>query len=353
MIVRKDKGNKDSYSGKAVEAPPGVMKKVVEAATAAPDLLKTAFDRENLQHSEPLPDLRPDDVIAIRQMFNGWKMTVERDGKRYEGFISKSYVELPPLTDETKQACADFLQFIRTIVEPARQDLQASVDEGAVVLHRLYGANLCVAHAVDYIFAIRKADGFKEGRKDLVAAMDKVICVDGARIRNRKFELIDAINNAFKHIRIDLKRYPEVEKKYGPVSFQCLVQDKGRVLCILEGFRFDYARAVLLPAFEALCDWNFNTTEDIRKYARGDFEVFPRTSDERMWSDGDWDDPIDRLIDMMHPHCLNCREYEADCQCAEYVFNGENGEFEARFGSAEEFDEVMSRISGAYRRERD
>jgi hypothetical protein len=350
MFVRKDKGSKDSYSGKAVEAPPGVMKKVVEAATAAPDLLKTAFDREHLQHPEPLPDLRPDDVIAIRQMFNGWKVTVERDGKRYDGFISTSYVELPPLTDETKQACADFLQYIRTIVEPARQDLQASVDAGTVVLHRLYGANLCVAHAVDYIFAIRKADGFKEGRKSFVPMMDKVISVDGARIRNRKFELIDAVNNAFKHIRLDLERYPEVVKTYGQVSFQCLVQDKGRVLCILEGFRFDYARAVLLPAFEALCDWNFNTPHDIRRFARGDFVVLPWTPDVH---DGDDDDPIDRMISMCNPKCLNCHEYERECQCAEYVFDGKSGKFEARFGSAEEFDDVMSRISGAYRRERD
>ncbi|HBO6302951.1 hypothetical protein [Pseudomonas nitroreducens] len=353
MIVRKDKGNKGGYSGKAGHAPAGAMKKVVEAITATPDLLKTASDREHLQPPQPLPGLRPEDVIAIQQKFNGWKVTVERDAKRYEGFVSSSYVELPQLTDKTRQACAEFLEYIRTIVEPARRDLQAEVDAGTVVLHRLFGANLCVAHAVDYIYAIRNADGFKEGRKDLVAAMDKVISVDGARIRNRKFELIDAVNNAFKHIRIDLKRYPEVEKIYGPVSFQCLVQDKGRVLCILEGFRFDYARAVLLPAFEALCDWNFSTTDDIRRFARGDFEVLPWSSDARIWGDDDWDDPIDRFLDMMHPHCLNCREYEADCQCAEYVFNGKKGEFEARFGTAEEFDEVMSRISGAYRRERD
>lgn len=353
MIVKKDTGNNEGYTGKAAQAPSGEMKKVVEAISAAPDLLKTPFDFEILKPPQPLPDLRSEDVIAIRQRFNGWKVTVERDGRRYEGIVSSSYVELPPLTDETKQACAEFLQYIRTIVKPARRDLQTEVDAGTVVLHRLFGANLCVAHAVDYIYAIRNADGFKEGRKDLVAAMDKVISVDGARIRNRKFELIDAVNNAFKHIRIDLKRYPEIEKIYGPVSFQCLVQDKGRVLCILEGFRFDYARAVLLPAFEALCDWNFSTADDIRRFARGDFEVLPWTSDARVWDDDDWDDPIDRMISMCNPRCLNCNEYERECQCGEYVFDGKSGSFEARFGSAKEFDDVMSRISGAYRRERD
>lgn len=350
MIVSKDKGNRGSYSGKAVHAPAGAMKKVVEAITAAPDLLKTASDREHLQPPQPLPGLRPEDMIAIQQKFNGWNVTAVRDGKRYEGFVSTSYIELPPLTDDTKQACADFLQYIRTIVEPARQDLQASVDAGTVVLHRLYGANLCVAHAVDYIFAIRKADGFKEKRKDLVPVMDKVLSVDGARIRNRKFELIDAVNNAFKHIRIEPEWYPEVIKMYGQVSFQCLVQDEGRVLCILEGFRFDYARAALLPAFEALCDWDFGTVEDIRRFARGDFEVLPWTPDEHH---GDDDDPIDRMISMCNPRCLNCHEYERECQCGEYVFDGKSGSFEARFGSAEEFDDVMSRISGAYRRERD
>jgi hypothetical protein len=346
VIKKKDNGSKDSYIGQVLLVPPGMMRRVVEAVSAAPELLQTTSEPPT-----PLPDLQPEDVIAIRQMFNGWNVAVDRDGTRFEGRISTTYIDLPPLTEKTAQACTDLLHYIRTIVEPARQDLQASVDAGTVALHRLYGANLCVAHAVDYIFAIRKADGFKGKRKDLVPDMDKVLSVEGARIRNQKFELIDAVNNAFKHIRIEPDWYPDVIRKYGEVSFQSLVQDEGRVLCILKGYRFDYARAVLLPAFEALCDWNFSSIEDIRRFARGEFVVL--STDEYACVDSDWDDPIDDMHDLVHPRCLNCGEYQADCQCAEYVFDGKRGRFESRFVSDEEFDDVMSRISGAYRRERD
>lgn len=51
----------------------------------------------------------------------------------------------------------------------------------------------------------------------------RIYGVGGARIGNRKFELIDAMNNSLKHISLDPKRYGGVLDQYGPVTFRSLV----------------------------------------------------------------------------------------------------------------------------------
>jgi hypothetical protein len=168
---------------------------------------------------------------------------------------------------ELEQACKDYGRYIRAIFEPAMVRLKANINAGHVELHQVFGANLFVAHAVDYIQAIRNADGIKESRTDLVRKFDQTFSVNGARFSNRKFELIDAINNALKHIRLDPKRYRQLEQQYGPISFQSLVEEKGRVLCILDGYRFDYARVVLRPAYQALADWDLDAVEDVLEFA--------------------------------------------------------------------------------------
>lgn len=231
--------------------------------------------------------------------------------------------------------------------------LEASVNARQVELHQVFGANLFVAHAVDYIQAVRDADGIKESRKDLVRQFDQTFSVNGARFSNRKFELIDAINNALKHIRLDPDRYQQLERRYGPISFQSLVEEGGRVLCILQGYRFDYARVVLRPAYRALTNWNFDALEDVLEFARGEVEVSDWNHEDALMASNDPADAIDQMIVSCNPICDDCDEGENDCCCAEFVYEGEQGRFEPRFHSDFDFDEVMSRISGAYRSGRD
>lgn len=64
------------------------------------------------------------------------------------------------------------------------------------------------------------------------------------------------------------------------------------------------------------------------------------------------DDPVDALIDACNPLCSNCDEGGEECQCAKYVFDGQAGEFEARFANNAELDSLLSAASGAYRRDR-
>lgn len=257
------------------------------------------------------------------------------------------------LTPELEQACKDYGRYIQAIFEPAMVRLNANINAGHVELHQVFGANLFVAHAVDYIQAIRNADGIKESRTDLVRKFDQTFSVNGARFSNRKFELIDAINNALKHIRLDPKRYHQLEQQYGPVSFQSLVEEKGRVLCILDGYRFDYARVVLRPAYQALADWDFDAVEDVLEFARGEVALSDWTHEDALMASDDPADAPDQMIAYCNPTCDDCGEGEPDCYCAEFVYEGEQGRFESRFQADFDFDEVMSRISGAYRRDRD
>jgi len=242
----------------------------------------------------------------------------------------------------------DYWQYLDAILNPAMAELRADTDAKRASLHRVFGANLFVAHAVDYIHAIRKADGIEEGRSDFVRRFDQLFCVDGTRLSNRKFELIDAINNALKHIRLDPKRYRDIEQHYGLISFQSLYEKNGRVVCILDGYRFDYVRVVLHPAYKALASWDFQTTADVLEFARGEFDISDWSADDELMASGDPADAIDQMIVACNPVCIHCNDGEDECVCAEYVFDGDKGQFEHRFRSDFDFDTIMSRISGAY-----
>lgn len=261
--------------------------------------------------------------------------------------------KMTSLSPELEQACGDYSRYIEAIFKPAMARLKASVSVGKVELHEVFGANLFVAHAVDYIQAIRIADGIQEKRTELIRTFDQKFSVKGARFSNRKFELIDAINNALKHIRLDPDRYQKLEQQYGSVSFQSLVEEQGRVLCILDGYRFDYARVLLRPAYQALATWNFADVEDVLEFARGATVLSDFTYEDTLMASDDPADAIDQMTANCNPTCDDCGEEERDCYCAEYVYNGEQGRFESEFQSNFDFDQIMSRISGAYRRDLD
>lgn len=252
------------------------------------------------------------------------------------------------LSETCRSACADYLKYLDTLLVPALEELRSNSEGHSLKLHQVIGANLCAAHAIDYIIAIRRALGLSGARGALLQVFDTEFAIAGARIQDGKMTLVDAVNNAMKHIRIEPKRYEDLIRQYGQVSFECLVEDEGRILCLLDGFRFDYVRVVLIPVLEALCAWQFEDEEDVAEFARGGLEVMELGT----YNGTDDDDPIDALIDACNPTCSNCGEGEEDCQCAEYVFAGEKGEFEARFATTAELDTLFSAVSGAYQRDR-
>lgn len=252
-----------------------------------------------------------------------------------------------------EQTCKDFSQYVQVIVEPAMDRLLADMQCGSVRLHQVFGANLFMAHAVDYIQAIRTVDGIKENRGNLVRDFDEIYSVGGARIGNRKFELIDGINNSIKHISLDPHRYNHLLKKYGQMTFRSLVEEDGLVLCILQGYRFDYVRVVLRQAYRALSGINHESIEDVLEFARGTIDVEDWTAVDELMSSNDAADAIDQMIAHCNPACEDCGEGEADCHCAQFEYDGAEGHFVPMFHANLDFDMVMSRISGAFRKERE
>ena len=241
-------------------------------------------------------------------------------------------------------ACEQYLQYFTEIFTPATSEFLKTLDTENVKLHQVFGANLFVAHALDYILAIRKADGIAESRKELVKKFDAQFSIDGGRFRNKKFTLIDAVNNALKHIQVSTTRYPGLFKEYGAITFSCLTEKNGRTLCVLDKYRFDYSRVVLRPAIRALSGWEFDDLESVRTFARGN------TLCSDVGSNCTSDDPIDQMIEHCNPVCNDCGEGEHSCLCGTYLYEGGEGRFSPNFNENFEFNSVMYLISGAYRK---
>lgn len=244
-------------------------------------------------------------------------------------------------------ACSNYKSYMDKILVPATLNFLQKEENKSITLPDVFGTNLFIAHAIDYIAAIRKVDGIQESRSSFVKEFDNLFGVTGgSRFQANKFELIDAINNALKHIQLDESRYKNLTKLYGSISFNCLVPQDGRVLCILDDYRFDYSRVILRPAIRALTEWDFEDLTEILEFARGSDDFIIIETNDQNYDDSD--DPIEQMIEYCHPKCADCEEYEDDCMCATYVYNGENGYFNPQFNPNFNFDEVMSRIYGSY-----
>lgn len=254
------------------------------------------------------------------------------------------------ITDQVRQACDDYMHYVVSILEPAGEEFEELVRTGNVKLHQAYSINLMIAHCVDYLYAIRRVIGISESRGDLVKTFDEKFSIDGAYIRNRKMELIDAINNALKHIRLAPDRYKQVESEYGKISFKALVQGEGMVTCHLENYRFDYCRVVLLPALDALLNWQFEDTEGVLHFAQGTW-THCGTIAYSDYDDDDQSTAIDRMIEICSSPCRNCEEDADKCRCSEYIFANEEGHYEPLHSvSGAQFDFIMDMISPNYSR---
>ncbi len=262
-------------------------------------------------------------------------------------FIKDFEQELPIVfSPELKQACGDYRYYVEHILKPASHDLEIKVRANTVAVHEAYGANLICAHSVDYLLAVRKAGGIPGGRKDFIVKFDENFAVSGAYIRNRKMQLIDAINNGLKHIQLHPDRYKDVLTQYGQISARSLAPHDGRVFCHLSEYRFDYCRVVLLPGLKALSRWTLDSDEDVLDFAKGDDLVI---DDYDHYDASDPSTAIDRMIELCNSVCANCEELPDDCECAHYVFAGDHGKYEPLHAfSPGEMDELMTLISPSF-----
>ena len=246
--------------------------------------------------------------------------------------------------DLTKKACEDLVRYCEMVLNPAATQFLSDLENNAVSLHQAYSVTMFAAHAMDYIHAIRAAKGDKISRADLLKEFDDLFEIEGAQLSNRKFQLINSINNSLKHIEIDGSKPSNSEaiKQYGPIRFGSLVEKEGKVICNLQHYWFDFGRVVLRPVLQELANLDLEDQTYIEDFATGDLGYIEISMIDE-------DDPIDKMIEYCNPDCLNCGEAEGECDCKSYVFDKSGGRFEpippdSRFN----FDDVMSQISGAY-----
>lgn len=250
-------------------------------------------------------------------------------------------------THKINQACEDYLHYHSTILQPAAEELDNHLSNNDLKLHHVFQTNMLTAHMIDYLHAIRKVKTVKkESRKDLVKGFDKFYAVEGALWLNNKFQLVDIVNIALKHIKPDKKINKESIHEYGEISFRCLHEEHGLVLFEADKYRFDYARVVLRPILQVVVPRLFEEVDDVVSFALCDFD------DEGVAGDFnfDFDDPIEKMIDYCNPTCLDCGEGKEECHCSEFIYKGKSGEFRGDFDKSFDFDSVMSQISGAYSR---
>ncbi|WP_072055714.1 hypothetical protein [Aliivibrio fischeri] len=234
---------------------------------------------------------------------------------------------------------AYFISYLTNVLEPAEREFLSKVEENKVQLHHVFSFNAILAHAIDYMVFIANKEK-KVFRSALVLDFDNKYYVEGSVHINNKFQLLDAVNNSFKHVELDQKRYKELIEIYGELSFHCLKEESGKVFFSMPNFRFDYCRVVLRP-IAAIFTCGLEKHEDVIDFINGDI------CGALAYGDFDYEphDAIDRMIDHCNPQCMDCGEYGDDCDCSEFVFGDVTGEFNPDRDPNFDFDDVMSQIS--------
>ncbi|MBT3140432.1 hypothetical protein KL867_05180 [Ruegeria litorea] len=245
---------------------------------------------------------------------------------------------------QLKKACDDLANYCVRILCPATDELFRDLEDNEVSLHQAFGVNMFAAHAIDYLHAIREARGDNISRSDLLKQFDALFSEEDAVLANRKFQLVNSINNSLKHIELDAKRTANaaVLEHYGPIRIGALVEREGRIYCNLDNYWFDFCRVVLRPILEEFRSIDFTDQDVIEGFASGEVLAVEAHAI-------DHDDPIDEMIEFCNPPCLNCGESEDECECRTFVFDKKGGHFEPIQSNPDfNFDRVMSQISGAY-----
>ncbi|NUZ08987.1 hypothetical protein [Piscinibacter koreensis] len=59
------------------------------------------------------------------------------------------------MNEAVELSCLNYRRYIKAIFEPATQNFLRLMEERGISLHEVFGVNLFIAHAVDYLRAIR------------------------------------------------------------------------------------------------------------------------------------------------------------------------------------------------------
>tara|TARA_R110000737_G_scaffold31063_4_gene49613 strand:- start:9564 stop:10343 length:780 start_codon:yes stop_codon:yes gene_type:complete len=236
------------------------------------------------------------------------------------------------------------LSYINDVLVPSSNEFFKLLDKNNVQLHHAFSFNAILTHAIDYMIFIANKTG-KATRGQFIKEFEEKYSVDGSLHINNKFRLQDAINNSFKHVELDLtqSRYQDLIKRYGELTFHSLKSKNGKIFFDMPYYKFDYCRVILRP-IAAIFNCGLSTTKDIDDFING--RVFGGTG----YGDFDYDyephDAIDRMTEACNPECRDCGEGADDCDCPDFIYGANRGEFSGNVDLNFDFNDVMSNISG-------
>lgn len=234
------------------------------------------------------------------------------------------------------------LSYLDNVLIPASDDYFKLLNDNSLKLHHAFSFNAIVAHAIDYmVYIAKKQTSIK--RTVLITNFDKIYYVDGCTHINNKFELLDAVNNSFKHVELKKNQYKSLIDTYGDLSFHSLKEEQGKIFFKMPNHRFDYSRVVLRP-ISKIFNCGLKSTNDIDDFING--RVFGSCGYGNFSYDYEAHDAIDRMIDYSNAECMDCGENADECDCTNFNYGGSNGEFNPNLDPSFNFNEVMSDISG-------
>ncbi|HEJ7249028.1 TPA: hypothetical protein SML60_001452 [Serratia marcescens] len=235
------------------------------------------------------------------------------------------------------------ISYFSDVLNPASEEFFSLLNADGLKLHHVFSFNTILAHAIDYMLFIAKKKT-SVTRHDFIQNFDERYAVDGCKHINNKFSLLDAVNNSFKHVVLDEKRYKNLIAKYGELSFHSLNAEQGKVFFEMPLYKFDYARVVLRPIYNAF-DCKLESRNDIDDFING--RIFGRSGYGHFEYDYEPWDAIDRMIDYCNADCMDCGENGDKCDCQSFIYDGKDGQFNPNSDPAFDFKEVMSSISGS------
>ncbi|WP_394123562.1 hypothetical protein [Psychrobacter nivimaris] len=244
------------------------------------------------------------------------------------------------------------LSYINDVLIPASEEFFALLNQNQVLLHHAFSFNTILSHAIDYMVFIAKKVNKLSGnssvikRKDFISKFDEKYHVDGCSHINNKFKLLDAVNNSFKHVELEQKRYADLIKMYGDLNFHNLSAEDGKVFFKSQLYSFDYCRVVMRPIAK-IFDCNIKTHNDVDDFING--RIHGSFGYGNFLYEYEPYDAIDRIIDFCdseYIECIDCGEIGDRCDCVSYIYDQKSGERSPNIDPNFDFNDVMSNISG-------
>lgn len=238
-----------------------------------------------------------------------------------------------------------FLDYIKNVLIPASLEFEDLLDDNDLKLHHVFSFNFIVAHAIDHMVFLATKLELTVSRKQFVTDFDKLFYVEGTKYINQKFRLLDAVNNSFKHVELDKKRYKDLISKYGEITFNSLKYENGKIYFETDSYKFDYSRVVLRPILR-IFDCEMESREDLISFLKGENCGCVDYGRNYLEYYNDSSDAIDQMIDYCNPICLDCGEYEEDCECNKFFYKKTNGKLNPDTDPNFDLKNVRSQISG-------